>query len=81
MPDQANQDREAIADVQADGGDGCGGCEGDAGAERREGEAEGEEGGEPDCVDGSAVAVDAPEDGWDAAIPCEGKHHAGVAGE
>jgi len=81
MPDQANQDREAIADVQADGGDGCGGSEGDTGTEGGEGEAEGEESGEPDCIDGRAVPVDAPEDGWDPVVSGEGEHHARVAGE
>lgn len=81
MPDQPDQNGEAVADVQSDCRDGGGGCEGDAGAEGGQGETEGEEGREPDCVDGCPVFVHAAEEGGDAPVPCEGEHHAGVAGE
>lgn len=56
LVDEADEDGDAVGDVESDGGDGGCGCEGDAGAEGGDGEEEGEEGGEPDGADGGAEA-------------------------
>lgn len=58
-------------------------CSGEcyARAKGRQSKTEGEEGGQPDCVDGCAVVVDAAEEGGKTAIAGEAEHHAGVGCE
>jgi hypothetical protein len=61
--DEADEDREAVGEVQADGGDGGCGCEGDTGTEGGDGEEEGEEGSEPDGANrGAEAGVDGVEE-------------------
>lgn len=82
MPDEAEQDRDAVADVQADGGDARGGGEGDAAAEGGQREDEAQRRGQPDGAHGAAEAgVDVVEEGRDAGVAGEGEHHARVARE
>ena len=53
--DETDEDREAVGDVEADGGDGGGGREGDGGAKRWDREEEREKGRQADCPDRSLV--------------------------
>ena len=76
--DDGDEDRDAVRDVQADGGDGGGGAEGDGGAERGDREEECQRGGEPDGADGTGEAgVDFVEEGWETAVAGEAEHHSG----
>ena len=80
--EEADEDGEAVGEVEADGGDGGGGGEGDAGAEGGDGEEEGEEGGEADGADGGLEADgDGGEEGREAAVAGEAEHHARVGRE
>jgi len=78
--EEADENGDAVGDVEADGGDGSGGGEGYRGAEGREGEAEGEGCGKPDCSDrASKSVVYLVEKSWNTTITAEGKHHPAVA--
>jgi hypothetical protein len=55
--DQANEDGDAVGDVEADCGDGGSCCESYCGAKRGEGETECEKGSKPDGADGGTESV------------------------
>ena len=79
MIDETDEDREAVGDVEADGGDGGGGREGNGGAKRWDREEEREKGRQADCPDRSLVFCgDRREEGREAAVAGEAEHHAGI---
>lgn len=80
VPDEAQQDGDAVADVQSNRRNARRRGERNAAAERGQRQDEAQRGGEPDGAHGALKAdVDVVEEGVDAAVAREGEHHARVA--